>query len=588
MATNFLSDGNTSWIGGMDTSRNPSNIGDVQYSKACNVIVPDALGGLRSRFGMHCCQLSFDSKKTRDIYTGGNVQGAGHFTAGGQLYLVCVVDGYVLKFTRIRYNAFFVENLNANNPNNNIISDAWVITLPNACVVNNGFNHPLYITATACRRTIPRKSEIGIGRMGVYLQNRLFYVDQSGKKIIASDAFNPIKITREGTNIEGFMCPDAEEVITAIGRQKSILGTVEGGNLIWSSNKDLYSADVRGTRSEWGNLESRVGKATETIPGYSAASSHSFESFNTNMYFRSSQFGICDIKQSEYQFGNLDSTNNQSIEASFYLNNDTPWMLDKCYTRSCNRRLYTTVAPEQNEDGFIYWNGILCMYPSAAFSNVGVVPKRFESVFTGVRPWALTVTNDSKDEMFIHSFDKDGHTRLYVMNEDSDYDLNANGNVIEIQGFFETRTYSFSNPLLPKQIHSRFYSLGTLERSTKIKLFSRASSLGAWSEMWSTEHLICRTRVENGKLIPETHKPQTRSRVNVSEEKFDECDQAGKSVLGIQYRIEFSGPINFDTIAAVAALSDFDKTIHQDETECHTLVYSDRPTFSYSISSPQL
>ncbi len=580
-----LSDGTISWIGGMDTSRDPANLGEIQYSKACNVVIPESLGGLKARFGLHCANLIFDNKKTKIIYQTGNVQGEGYFSNNGRLYLICVTSGYVLKFTRRSSSEFYVENLNAAKQNNSIMDKAWVITIPGGCIVNNGFDYPLHVTEDGARRTKPIKGEIGIGQMGVYLQNRLFYVDQSGKKIIASDFLQPTKFTREDTNIEGFMCPDSNEKIVAIGRQKSILGTVEGGNLIWSSNKDIYSVDVRGTRSEWGSLGSKVGKTTETIPGFSASSSYSFEPFNTNIYFRSKQFGICDIRQSEYQFTNVDTTSNQSQEASHYLNNDTDWMLDKCYTRACNKRLFTTVAPEKNENGFVYWNGILSHCPSTIFINQGTIPRQFESVFTGVRPWCLTAVTEEKDELFIHSFDVDGVTRLYVMNEDSDYDINPQGDVVEIQGFVETRAYTFQNPMMFKRAERRFYKLNLLERSTKIKLFSRGESHGEWSEMWDESHLVCRANIINGVFVPAPHKGQTRSIVNVSGEKFPGCYKSGNSFLSIQYRIEFTGPVNIDAFVITAIAIDGEKTTHKSEKECETLIYEYRPDYGYSIAN---
>ncbi len=584
----FLSDGSISWVGGMDTSRNPANIAEIQYAKACNVIIPESMGGIATRFGFHCAHLEFENKSTKDIYRKGNVQGAGHFRAGGIDYLICVTDGYVLKFTKIRQNSFRVENLNLRQPNINIISTAWVIQIPNGCIVNNGYDYPLYVTADKCRRTKPIKGEIGIGQMGVYLQNRLFYVDQSGRKIIASDFLQPTKFTREDTNIEGFACPDANEVITAIGKQKSIMSTVEGGNLIWSSNKDIYSVDVRGTRSEWANLGSKIGKTTETVPGFSAASSHSFEPFNANVYFRSKQFGLCDMRQSEYQFNSVDTTSNQSIEASYFLDNDTKWMLDKCYTRSCNKRLFTTVAPEKNEDGFVYWNGILSMYPSVVYVNQGAAPRRFESVFTGIRPWTLTTVSGDRDELFIHSYDKDGITRLYLMNESSDFDTDEQGNIREIEGFIETRSYTFQNPMLFKKMDRRFYKLNLIPRTIKIKLFSRAEAFGEWALMWCRDHLVCRTKIENGVLIPESHKGQTRSHVNVSEEKFPSCYKSGKNFLSVQYRLEFTGPINLDAVVGIAYLQDNEKTVSQEEVECETLVFSYRPDFGYSITRTNL
>ena len=69
----LISDGTVSWIGGMDTSRSPADIGEIQYSKGCNVVMPDSLGGIKARFGMHCSFLEFESKETEDLYSKGKI-----------------------------------------------------------------------------------------------------------------------------------------------------------------------------------------------------------------------------------------------------------------------------------------------------------------------------------------------------------------------------------------------------------------------------------------------------------------------------------------------------------------------------------
>jgi hypothetical protein len=582
----LISDGTVSWLGGMDTSRSPADIGEIQYSKGCNVIIPDSLGGIKARFGFHCSFLEFKDKETELLYSNGTIQGEGYFESNGSSYLICLVDGYVLKFTRITENGFLVENVNSQDRNINIISTGYVITIPNGCIVNNGFDYPIHVTSDGSRRLSPSKGELGIGQMGVYLQNRLFYVDQSGRRILASDFLQPTKFTREDTNIYGFACPDSEEKIVAIGRQKSIIGTVEGGNLIWSSNKDIYSADVRGTRSEWANLGSRVGKVTETVPGYCAASPYSFEPFNTNIYFRSKQFGIADVKQSEYQFVNLDSFNSQSVEAAYYLENDTDWMLSLCYTKACNKRLFTTVTPERTDDGGVYWNGILSFHPASMYAGQGTTPRRFESVFTGVRPWCITVLQDhnKRDEMFIHSHDADGINRMYVMNEQSDFDIDHQGNTVEIQGFVETKAYTLKNPLLLKQADRRFYRLNVIPRTTKIILFSRPEVQGQWTEMWRQDHLVCRTKIDNGVFVPVSSQGQSRPYVVTSSEKFSDCYKHGNRFIALQYRIEFTGPINLDSLVIVGSLVDHEKSVSKEETECLINTYDYLPDYGYSIT----
>jgi hypothetical protein len=572
----LVSDGTTKWLGGMDTSRSPADIGKSQYSKACNVIIPNSLGGITARFGFHCCKLNFENRHTKDAYRSGKVQGEGYFTKDGKVYLICVASGYIFKFEQTGEGEFTVTNLNKGSRNSETVDTAWVIQIPGGCIVNNGVDIPFHVTPTSAMRTDPANGGIGVGKMGVYVQFRLFYVDADGKRILASDFMQPTKNTLEDTNIFGFMCPDDTETITAIAKQKSIIGTVEGGNLIWSSNKDIYSADVRGTRSEWANLGSAVGKVSETVPGFSASSSYSFEVFNTNIYFRSSKLGIADMKQSEYQFVNLDAVGNQSSEADYYLDSDDSSLLGSCYSRACNKRMFTTVSPRKSDIGGVIWGGILSFNPATIYSGNETAPRRFESVFTGLQPWCMTaVTTDVRDILYVHSRDKDGINRMYWMNESSNYDLDESGAIREIEGFIETRAYDFDVPLLIKNPDRRFYRLNLTDRTISINVFVRPEVQGGWSEMSSLKHLICRDG--------ESSRGQTRPFVVLPEAKFSPCYEFGRKFIVLQYRIEFVGPLNLDSIISVATQSNNDLTVSQPETCCVTLSYDFRPDYYYSI-----
>lgn len=583
-----INDGNVTWIGGMDTSRSPGDLPKIQYSKAANVIIPDSLGGLSVRPGFHCCGLEFQSKAVADIYRTGHIQGEGYFVSDGVTFLIVVVDGFVFKLRETGYGKYYAQIININDPNSINLSKAWVIQIPNGCIVNNGMDNPIYITSNMQRRLDPSKGEIGIGTMGIYVQNRLFYVDQSGRRIIASDFNQPTKNTEHYlTGLIGFAPPDTEEIITAITKQKTILNYVEGGNLLFSTSRDLYSVDVRGTRSSWGDLGSSVGKVSETIPGFSACSSQSFESFNSNVYFRSAQYGIASLKQTFQQYESFDTVNNQSIEASYFLDNDTDWMLHACYSRQFNKRLLTTVSPERTDEGYIFWNGLLAYHPSAVYQNNESTPRRYESVWTGVRPWCITsVKRDNKrDILFIHSHDKDGNNRMYMCDGSIDYDVNHHGKRVEIRGFVETRGYSFDNPFLLKTTERRFLRLAPMERTVSLCAFARQESYGEWVSFYNNEFKIARTASNSTNTFnPLNTKPQGRSFVNLSQEKFTSCG-SGKSFIFVQYRFEFQGPIKFDYFAISANQSNSDKTDTAKEEDEKILIYSYRPDYGYSISN---
>lgn len=580
----MATDGNANWLGGMETSRAPSDLLENQYSKAINVIHPDNLNGLSARFGFRCCSVKFRNNSERRLFSDGHVQGQGYFTSGGLYYLIVVVNGYVFRLKEITHGQYYAQVININSPNSRNLSNAWVIQIPDGCIVNNGFDDPIYVTADSQRRTDPSKGEIGPGLMGVFTHHILFVVDPSGKQILPSDYNQPLKRTEYLLDgLIGFMAPDAEETITAIGKQKTILNYVEGGNLVFSTNRDIYSVDIRGPRSTWRNLNNSVGKVNETIPGFSAASSQSFEAFNTNIYFRSADHGMANLRQSEYQFNAVDVNSNQSIEANYFLANDTDWMLSNCYTRKFNHRLLTTVAPERTEDGYVYWNGILSFNPSQVRSD-GSLPNRHESVFTGVRPWGLTSVSqeNQRDILFIMSYDHDGVNRLYMADESLDHDVNHRGESVPIQGFIETKAYSFQARQLHKVIKHRIINFNSMPSNVSLKAYSRPATNMEWIQFHSGEFLIARQDSSVNHFNPITTHPQPRNLV-LPDEKSGCCSSG--SLFEIQYRFEFKGPIRFDWFTIEADTKSPTLTATQPESQPKIIIHSPKKDYDYLISN---
>lgn len=582
MATNRLSDGNATWAGGMDTSLLPSSVPDGKYAKAINLIHPET-GGLSVRFGFQHCYIIFDNQQEREIYETGHIQGEGYFVSEGKYILIVVVSGYVFRLLETTYTTYKATIININDPNSRSITKAWVSRVPNGCIINNGFDFPLYVTENTQRRTDPSNGEIGIGMMGQYVQKIFFYVDQSGRQIIPSDFNQPLKRTDyQLSGIVGFFAPDEDEIITAIGKQKTILGNVEGGNLIFSTNRDIYSVDVRGPRSQWANVGSSIGKVSETIPSISACSSYSFETFNANIYFRSACDGIANIRQSEYQFTNLDVASNQAIEANYFLDNDTDWMLHCCYSRKFNQRLLTTVAPARTENGYIYWNGILSFNPVQMRGDSGN-PSRYESVFTGVRPWCLTsvARDNKKDILFVHSYDLDGKNRMYMMDGLQNYDVNHRGKRTEIKGYLETRAYGFGSPTTAKTAESRVLNLSPMDRSVSLNAFARSEINSEWIHFYRNKFLIARR--DGDKPQPLNSHAQPRQ-VVLATEKAGNCFR-GDSFY-IQYRFEFEGPIQFDWFVVESVIGSINLSVTEVETVERLNVYEYRPDYSYFVSQP--
>jgi len=511
-----LFDGNTSFIGGMDTSRSPSLIAPNQYVMSVNMEIPKAKEGIRTRRGFHCVKLLFNTSKEKEIFENGNVQGIGNYELGNKLIIVLSIDGYIIELipqSKYIYKVSF--SVFRNNKN---IKKCFITKVPEGCIVNDGESAAIFL-GNKRKRLSPSNNEIGPGLAGVYVQNRFWYIHPEKRIIVGSTIKDSISLQEAiDANIYGFEAPDETEYIVAIGRQKTISRDATGGNLAFATNKGSYSVDVRGARSAWGTIAGTgVGAVTGVVHDFGAVSPFSFESANANIYYRNARYGMMSTKSSQYQFVNSDNFSPVSIESSLFFDNDTTEFLDSCYTKMYGTKLFTTIAP-QHKNGFVFWNGLIVISPDIYFSTKDRAEiNRVESIYTGIRPYGMTVTEntDGSESMFIASFDKDEINRIYLLDDSADYDTDKDGKIVEIEQKLLTRLYTFGSDFAPKKQMSQFYGISSrrFSRSASIDIFSRNSDTGSFKKSFSNKH-----SVNCGKCLFSNTEPQEKDVISFAEE----------------------------------------------------------------------
>lgn len=577
-------DGYTSFIGGIDQSKEPQLIGKSSYASGVNIYVPFDSERIKTRPGIHHVLLEFPGDKdARSFFEEGHIQGMGKYVAKGIEYYIVVVSGYVFEFTEIRYGVFSGRIRNKGFPNNSQRTKAWVCAIPGGCIVNDGESLPIYIRPTESRRTCPSCcKEIGVGRMMAFVQNRLFYVSENSDFIYASDYGDPISLSEAySNNIFGFALPDASDKITAIGSQKALARDVNGGELVFSTDNAVYSADVRGALTDWGMTQG-LGVARMVLSGVGATSPYSFESFNTNLWFRNFD-GIVGFKQIQNQFVREDSILTSSSQVQPILDQDTNWMLDQCYSVNWRNRLITTVSPSLSQDGYVYWNGLLVMSPSPTVAQDQFVAKRFDSIWTGVRPWGML---SSKDRLFVISHDSDELNRIYMLVEDTNYDTNSRGQTVEIEGNVEFRSFVFDKPFLPKTTTQRQLGLYNMPRDVQMRALTREDATGEWREFDRRSFLI-KSRCDGTGNDLSSYQPQDRRFVVLPDEGFRSNpaigDANGKQCYHRQYRIEFKGFLEIGEFVVEAKEDPASTNVTSKETTKTGLVYDPIDEYSYSI-----
>jgi hypothetical protein len=494
------------------------------------------------------------------------------------------VEGWIFEFvfvTKYRAEAKIRNTSFRNNPDN---PNCWITQVPNGAIVMDGESSALYITRNNIIRTNPKKKQIGSGRGGVWVQNRFFYIKDDRRNIWGSSINDPIDLTEAyDANVYGFIAPEDENYITAICRNKTIARDALGGNLAFATSQDLYTVDVRGDRASWSRANG-TGFVDNSVPDLGAISPYSFEPFNGNIYFRNHKFGLLSSKQAQYQFVNLDSYFSHSIEANLFFNNDPQILLSKCYTRGFGPKLYTTVAP-QVKDGFIYWNGLIVYSPDIYYSAEEKAPRRYESVYTGIRPWCITVSNSEADSrMLIHSHDFDGVNRLYMFDESIDYDIDKDFKKKEIESKLLTRAYSHSAIASLKKTSKAFYSLDNLPRDVEIKILTRKSDFGRFLKQWEVTHKVnncCfgKTPVGNPCFTPRPIHPEERECVIIGSDP-----ESVNTYFSRQDLFSIRGAFNLKRWVRLATYDAVSSTVYSEPKSCAINEYDGFNIYDYKIS----
>lgn len=538
----MLVDGTSSFSGGMDSSRESSRISPEQCARLINCRITDVGDKVAARYGWRHQELQFESKRAKRIYENAeNFQGEGWTYNGfGRIQLVSI-DGYLLSFTRAGGESWSVRVLNTDSPNNPNQPKAWFTRVGgDQVIMQDGQGYPFLITGgIATRIDSDDTDNIGVGKFGAFVQGRYFYVDPTGSIIIASDLRDPTRRTEGAlTNLYGFATNDVNDEVVAIGRQKHLSLDINGGSLVWSTNDDLYSADVRGDRTGW--------TASLVVAESGAVSHDSFENFGSNLYYRSAEKGITNYKQSAAQFISDADMYAESVEVAVWLSADTEVLLKYCYTESFKGRLLTTVCPTLHPSGRgVFHNGLVIHNPDPSYNSRSRLPRRYEGLWTGVRPWALTELrgNSSPTFLFCHSYDADGITRLYRLDEDIDHDVDQFGNQREIERVIHLRSFAFGSDAVTKEVRSHEYGLYDFNRATEVAVSHRPDDSGPWQEFWRVTHSVAEQCEEQETLgcYPKQDRPSV-----VMEKHRNNPDVPGvipgRKAFHHSYRMEITGP----------------------------------------------
>ncbi len=561
------SDGIVDFSGGMDSNTSPSTLQKNQYFCAVNMRLESGKRGISTRQGYREVRLNFKSKKEESMYRNSVIQGCGYYLYGNIIIQLVSCDGYIFELEEVNkweYNAKYLGF--RNNPTR---GKCYVSNIPDGAMIDDGESRSIYAKERSYRRTTRNEIEANYG--GKFIQNRYFYKKQDGFSVGVS-SFNQPTSTEESrfNNFSGFQIPD-NNIISALGEQRSLNRDSQGGSLVISSNLNIYSVDVRGPMSGWGNItaNSSVGVVSGDIYDIGAQSQYSFLSLNGNVYFRSRSLGLVSVQYLQYIFNNQDILESQSRGGDLFFNNDDQFLLDRCYTVKYKNKLYTTVAPDMLGVG-VYWSGMLVCKPQ----QKGLIT--YESLYTGVRPWCLCQPDDIHGEefLYIHSYDCDGVNRMYILDESSDMDYVIGKKPKEIESKLFTRMMSFDNGFAVKKPNGQSYSISEMPRDVSICIKTRSTDGSSFEKIYETIHKSNIASVDEGG-IPVN--------INFAKGQRDPVPFGDKQTAFVykQDVIRLLGSANLQSIIRQAYLSPQEKTTHIAEKSVNKELYEPEKFFSY-------
>ena len=562
-----VSDGIVDFSGGMDSNTSPSLLQKNQYVCSVNMRLQVGKRGISTRQGYREIKLNFKNKKQETVYRSGIIQGCGYYLYGSMIVQVVSCNGYIFELREVskwEYDVVFTAY--QNNPK---LSKAYFPNVPDGLIINDGESNPIYCQKLSYRRT--NRNEIGAGHGGTFIQNRFFYTTPDRKMVKSSSFNNPVS-TEEArlNNFSGYFLPD-NTFISAIGEQKYLSKDSQGGSLVISSLRNIYSVDVRGPMSNWGNND--IGVVSGDVYDIGASSQYSFVSLNGNVYFRSRSLGLVSLQYLQYIFNNTDTIENQSYGGDLLFNNDDQFLSDACYSVKYKNKIYTTVAPDLNATG-VFWNGLLVCKPQ----QKGLI--NYESLYTGVRPWCLCQPDDifGEEFLYIHSYDHDGVNRMYILDESADMDHSIGNKPKEIESKIFTKMMSFDNGFSLKKSDQQIYSVSQMSRDVCVEVLTRKAENASFDRIFTTTHKNNKCSIGIGSIFENTNDPfGYRDSVAFS-------DKSGEFLFK-QDLIKILGSCNLDSLVRQCYLVPLDKTTYLQEKVQLKQRFCQEDLFSYKIHS---
>lgn len=539
---NIISDGNVTFIGGQDASRDPDQVPPEAFFAGVNVTTKKGVLGPRDGFGsidlvIPDGGITLPTKQVRsyrDIFSSGRFQALIPYIIGVENFIIVVVSGVMYLINESTFEVQILElpdndTLNESSPRLNW-SEAG-----NYYVIFDFPNFPVIIEGTTARRADPDKDEVPVSVLGAYNQNRLF-IGNAGNDYTAGDPTGSLatpdapitffEVLEPSTGFTGqvFQLPTGKvsTQISAMGFLQMVDTSTGMGPLIIGTRDSVFSAQSQLPRTAWTSNQF----ASKIIANSGIAGPRAQVNVGSDLFFLSS-----DCQMRSLSMSRQEQLKWARVPMSREVEN---WLVSKPELSQYsalgyyNNRIYVTANPYRVEARDLAGNTITD-YAFGGFvvleleniSSLGTENRpTWAGLWTGIRPMDMC---NSGGRFFIMSKDPSFQNKLYEITPGVTYDMNR-GIKRLIKSRVYTREYSFNNAYQDKEIQSLDIEPGDLRGDFKIDISFKPSH-GEYFIPWKTfKHYVPYEICEMPDLEVNGLEPQQLGSINIGFDDTDACD----------------------------------------------------------------
>lgn len=470
-----VTDGQTSFEGGQDSSLPASRLSDNKYSRAVNVTTKE--GRLSPRYAWERKGLTFpeggyayQAVKIFDfrlIFEQGKFQALAPYQIGNRHYLVIVISGIIYL---LNINTFDVTVLTVGS-DTQLSQSAKRLHWEEAgrfLVIHDFPSRPVIIEGQTARRAT--EDELPASTMGAYNSSRLLFAnagneftsgDPVGNDLTPDAPITTLEITLEGSPYfaEIYQAPfKYDSPITAMATLQISDSSTGIGPLLVASKKEIWVFNTNGPRDGWikrdgGTDQSGFGKSL--IDNAGIVGSRSFTNVQSDFFFVSQDGQLRSITVAHDEQKKWSSVP-MNIEVNNWVSYVDPELINYSTLTYFKNKIFWSVRPyrtfartlDNKRTIDIAHSGFVVLETDNT-SRLGSDSKpAWAGLWTGLKPMDACVTNE---RMFVMSKDG-GRNVLYEVNPDLQVDRTEVGERRRIKSYIYTREHYFQDMFALKDL----------------------------------------------------------------------------------------------------------------------------------------